>query len=100
MSNININTVKGSVAFIVCSLKIININNHILFISFVSRNCLCRKMTLAKMDQRFQLISHHRDDKQTESPRALNPVINNSKPNKVSSEILKISRLHVFFSFD
>lgn len=42
-------------------------------------------MTLAKMDQRFQLISHHRDDKQTESQRALNPVINNSKPNKVSS---------------
>lgn len=46
-----------------------------------------RKMTLAKMDQRFQLINHHRDDKQAEAQRALNPVINNStKPNKVSSK--------------
>ncbi|VVC27879.1 Putative DNA-binding domain,SAND domain-like,c-SKI SMAD4-binding domain,Transforming protein Ski [Cinara cedri] len=35
------------------------------------------------MDQRFQLISHHRDDKHTEPPRALNPVINNSKSNKI-----------------
>lgn len=44
-------------------------------------------MTLAKMDQRFQLISHHhRDDKHTEPPRALNPVINNSKSNKVSRD--------------
>lgn len=41
-------------------------------------------MTLAKIDQRFQIISHHMDDKQTETQRALNPVINNTKPNKVS----------------
>lgn len=56
-----------------------------------------RKMTLAKMDQRFQLISHHRDDKPTEPQRALNPVINNSKPNKVSSEKLKHFLVHPFF---
>ncbi|XP_050429185.1 SKI family transcriptional corepressor 2 [Adelges cooleyi] len=45
-------------------------------------------MTLTKMDQRFQLIGHHRDDKQIESPRALNPVTNNSKPNKVGTVVL------------
>jgi len=72
-------------------------NNNIYYLTYLFRNCLCSKMTLAKMDQRFQLISHHRDDKQTEPPRALNPVINNSKPNKVSSEIVKISRTPIFY---
>ncbi|XP_050536959.1 SKI family transcriptional corepressor 2 isoform X3 [Daktulosphaira vitifoliae] len=46
------------------------------------------KMTLVKMDQRFQMIGHHRDDKPTEPSRALIPVTNNSKPNKVGTVIL------------
>ncbi|XP_050536956.1 uncharacterized protein LOC126903058 isoform X1 [Daktulosphaira vitifoliae] len=44
------------------------------------------KMTLVKMDQRFQMIGHHRDDKPTEPSRALIPVTNNSKPNKTESD--------------
>lgn len=55
-------------------------------------------MTLAKMDQRFQLISHHRDDKQTEPQRTLvNPAINSSKPNKVSTENIQYACRYIRF---